>query len=402
MKNKVCILSPGFLPVPDVQGGAIERVVTMLVEENEIEKKLDLTILSIPSEKAQIAANAFKESKFLYLPSGLGTKSCNFITKLHSFLFWKLNLDLSFLTRLVSPFNNWLRENGKSFDLIINENGPLFLNYNASQSLGRNKFCYHLHGNTRENRMLSKAFGNIISVSDFINQQYLKSSKLPAYKVRTVFNGIDTSKFEKKLEVTEKTKIRSSLGLKSDDFVIVYCGRIVPQKGVKELIEAILLLNNPKIKLLVIGSSNFGLGDIGEYPEQVKNLVALHPEQIKFTGFIPNPEIYKYHQIADVGVVPSTYTDPCPLALFELITSGLPTITTAAGGMLEIGTEKTTLFVDINNIVAELSDAILNLYNDKNLRESMSQNAIIRREYFTRKRFYNDFCDVVSSLVEKK
>ena len=47
MKNKICIITSGALPVPDVKGGAIERLMTMLAEENEKYGLLDITILSM-------------------------------------------------------------------------------------------------------------------------------------------------------------------------------------------------------------------------------------------------------------------------------------------------------------------------------------------------------------------
>ena len=43
--KKICLVTPCILPVPAVQGGAIETLVTMLVEQNEIAHKVNLIIV---------------------------------------------------------------------------------------------------------------------------------------------------------------------------------------------------------------------------------------------------------------------------------------------------------------------------------------------------------------------
>ena len=52
MKRKVCLVTCGALPIPDVKGGAIERLVTMLIEENEVHHRMDLTVLSCYDKEA--------------------------------------------------------------------------------------------------------------------------------------------------------------------------------------------------------------------------------------------------------------------------------------------------------------------------------------------------------------
>ena len=52
-------------------------------------------------------------------------------------------------------------------------------------------------------------------------------------------NMIDLSKFAKNIHHEEKTQIRRNLGFSLDDFVIIYCGRIIEVKGVKELIRCV-------------------------------------------------------------------------------------------------------------------------------------------------------------------
>lgn len=397
--RKICIISAGILPIPDVKGGAVERLISMLIEVNEYKHIFDITIITCPDEKAIKEQHLYKYTKFVNLKSF----DINYINKLINKIKWHIshyfNIDCYWLNFINSPINRFIFKNRNKFDLFIGEcAGTSFCN-TASRFIGNKKFVAHLHANILASSIYEKTYGNIISVSHFIMNQYRKNSSLPTERTDTVFNGIATDKFNKKLNDLEKDKIRKDLGLEKDDFVIIFCGRIVKEKGLKELICAIKEIENLKIKLLILGSSNFGLGNFGSYPQEIKEIVSHNRDRIIFTGFINNNDLYKYHQIADIGVVPSIYNDPCPLSLFELITSGLPTIATNAGGMPEIGTNETTIFVSKENIITELKENIIRLYNDKPLREKMSISAKKRSLYFNKERFYDDFCKIINRFI---
>lgn len=397
--RKICIISAGILPIPDVKGGAVERLISMLIEVNEYKHFFDITVITCPDEKAIKEQRLYKYTKFVNLRSF----DINYINKLIDKIKWHIShyfkIDCYWLNFINSPINRFVFKNRNKFDLFIGEcAGTSFCN-TASRFIGNKKFVAHLHANILASSIYEKTYGNIISVSHFIMNQYRKNSLLLPERMGVVFNGIATDKFNKKLNDIEKDKIRKDLGLEKDDFVIIFCGRIVKEKGLKELICAIKEIENIKIKLLILGSSNFGLGDFGSYPQEIKEIVSHNKNRIIFTGFINNNDLYKYHQIADIGVVPSIYNDPCPLSLFELITSGLPTIATNAGGMPEIGTSETTIFVSKENIVTELRENILLLYKNQSLREGMSESAKKRSLYFTKERFYDDFCNTINKFI---
>lgn len=398
--NKVCIVSPGVLPIPDVLGGAVERLITMIVQTNELEHMFDITVITCPNATARELQKKYKHSEFV----NIKYYNNEFVKKWGNKIKWHLNAwfnrDSILLDFLSSPVNRYLRKNSNKFDFIVSEcSNPTFCS-SISKVIGKNKIAVHLHGNLKASNRLEMVFGNVFSVSDFIREQYSVGSSLPKDRMLTIFNGIATDKFSKKQSDADKCKLRCQLGLNDDDFVLVFCGRIVPDKGVLELIHALLSINEDKIKLIILGSSNFGLGDFGDYPIKVKKLSEENKDRIIFTGFIENGEVYKYHQIADVGVMPSMHNDPCPLSMFELITSGLPTIATKAGGMPEIGNDDTTIFVSMQNIEKELKEAILKLYRDSSLRNKMHLAALERSKNFTQRRFYYDFCNAVENLIE--
>lgn len=401
MNNKICIITAGALPVPDVKGGAIERLMTILAEENEKYGLLDLTILGIYDAQAVAIQQKFTKTRFV----NLAPKICksNFIRNLEGKIRWhireRFGYDVHFKNTYPNLVDRFLKKEGYKFDLFISEGYDYEALITASRLFGKDKVCWHLHMNPPFNPRIDKIYGKCVAVSEYIINKYRQQSTNSIDNTAVIFNGIDTTTFQQEVSKKEKHEIRKSLGLKDDDFVLVFCGRLVKVKGVKELIEAVLKTQSKNVKLLIIGSSNFGNGDQGSYPEEVKKLVQQHHDQIKFTGYVDNKDIYKYHKIADVGVIPSTYADPCPLSMFEMIASGLPTIATAAGGMTEIGNPDCTIFVHLDNIVSELLKTIELLFNNPEKIFSMQLAAKQRALSFTKERFYNDFCGTILKLI---
>ena len=401
-KRNICIVSAGVLPIPDTKGGAVERLIQMIVETNEVEHFFDITVITCPDKAAIIKQKAYKNTKFVNLNGYNSTFALHWNHKIKWHIQHWFGKDCFLIDYFTSPVNRFLVRNRCNFDFIIGECAGTNFCSSTARIIGKKKLAIHLHANVFASNILEKTYGNIISVSSFIMRQYYsKGSSLPAERMKVVFNGINTDIFQKrKITIEERDNLRQRLNIAKDDFVLIFCGRIVPDKGVKELITALEKIENPKIKLIIMGSSNFGLGDYGSYPQEVKNMVNRNKDRIVFTGYINNSEVYQYHQIADIGVVPSMHNDPCPLSLFELIASGLPTIATRAGGMPEIGNSDTTLFVEMNNMVDELIRAIGKLYQDENLRTSMSKAAIQRADFFRQKRFYDDFCSTINGFID--
>lgn len=72
---KVFLIPPPALPVPAVQGGAVETLITHLLEENQIQGKLELVSASIPAPEAQRQARKYTHNKILYLPRPQDTLS---------------------------------------------------------------------------------------------------------------------------------------------------------------------------------------------------------------------------------------------------------------------------------------------------------------------------------------
>ena len=193
---------------------------------------------------------------------------------------------------------------------------------------------------------------------------------------------------------TVRTVSREQLGLRNDDFIIVYSGRINKDKGISELIEALLMLQDlPNIKLLVIGSSYFGnaneeddfLRSLKEKSKRIKN-------NIIFTGYIPYDKMPSYLSLADVAAIPSVWDDPFPTTVLEAQAMGLPIIASNRGGIPEeVGAGNAFIVHTEKDYTTHLADAIRQLYNSPKIKKEMGNASLLHSIYFNKERFARDF-----------
>ncbi len=111
--------------------------------------------------------------------------------------------------------------------------------------------------------------------------------------------------------------MRNKFGFVYDDLVVIFCGRIIPEKGVLDLMNAVCGIKDPRVKLLIIGSPNFSSLQKSEYLKKVHECVGTRPDKIFFTGYIENKEVCKYYQSADLCVISSVYEDAASLVVYE-------------------------------------------------------------------------------------
>ena len=119
-RPRVLLIPPPDLPVPAVQGGAVETLLTHLIRENEKQGRLDLLCASVPDEAARRAAEGLQHTKMLYVARPHGHRR-----------YWPM----VFLERCVgiaAPYDPWYQKVQLSLalelpppDVIVAEGGNL-------------------------------------------------------------------------------------------------------------------------------------------------------------------------------------------------------------------------------------------------------------------------------------
>lgn len=148
----------------------------------------------------------------------------------------------------------------------------------------------------------------VVFVSDRTLKEAKKFYSKYMYKFICIPAFIDTSKFYP-LSKMEKEKLREKYKLEKNKKYVLYVGRLEPLKGIELLIEVIKELRESiKLELLVVGE--------GLLLKKIKSY-----DFVNYLGKIPNEEMNKIYNIADLFILPSYYEN-CPLTVLEAMASG--------------------------------------------------------------------------------
>jgi len=398
---KIAILTSGILPVPAVQGGAVENLIDYYLEYNELHHIHDITIYSISHPKVwkHPALQSTVNHYFFIDTSSIFAKLKRKLYKLfHTDEYYNYFIEYFF----EQAYNHITKER---YDYIVLENRP---GYALKLLHSNSHIMLHLHNDllnntTPQNCTIFRSLTGILTVSNYIKSRVstIVSNGCENSKIITIHNGIDLNRFSPK---TSLKICRSDMGFSSDDFVLVFSGRINRDKGISELIDALLLLEFNNLKLMVIGSTFFGnAANEDNFVQSLKNKAKAISQRIVFTGFIDYNRMPDYLSIADVAVIPSIWDDPFPTTILEAQAMGLPIICSNRGGIPEeVRTENAIIIPTGSQYIYALADAIRLLYNSPQQRANMSAAALQNAPYFNKERYAHDFFEAIESLSESK
>lgn len=407
MNKKIAIITSGFLPVPATKGGAVENLIVNLIKENEEYKDFEFCIYSIYDEEAMKESNCYKQALFdFYTPNKLILLLDKIIFLLAKNIFKKRNSQTyRFICQRIFFFKYVSKAlSNHNYDNILLENHPtqyLCLKFRNNYKKYNGKVIYHCHNEFPSTFGLKKIIettDKFICVSKYIKRQLSSYLNLEEDKFYVLKNCVDENKFKPNANI-DKNKIdsiRKKYGFKDEDFIIIFAGRIVPEKGVFELIEAIKLVENKNVKLMIVGSALNALQAKTDYQIKIEKLIENIDNKIFFTGFVSYNEMPYLYKAADVAIIPSVWNDPAPLTVIEAIMSGLPIITTNSGGIPEYVNSKNAIVLDReNNLAKNLAIEIDKLINNKELRKEMSAESTVLSSQMSVKNYYKNFKKIV-------
>lgn len=390
-KIKVCIVPPQKLPIPSVKGGAVESLIDLLIKENEIQKNLNITVISIFNKKAYRESKQYKYTKFIYIPYSEVFDKIFYKLKHFCKKFFNLSINLHFYTIL---YNILIAL--KNFDLILIESADPELSF-VSRKNPKEKIVGHIHGEMIGNELMDKKFGHFIAISEYIKNKFLENSLIEDKRVFVLKNGIDINKMQSKLS---KKEARAKLNLDNKDKIILYVGRIVKEKGIKELILAFDKIKIENKKLLIIGSSNFGKITKTTFEVEIENLLSQN-KSIIHLGFIHNDQLFKYYKAADVVVMPSTCQEAAGLVAIESLASGTPLIATCSGGLPEYVSSEEAILLKINkNLVDNIAKSVTYLCSDEEQAKILSGKGKTKVKEYSQEKYYNNYYNILSKILK--
>ncbi len=184
-------------------------------------------------------------------------------------------------------------------------------------------------------------------------------------------NGIDMDYFNPILFSEEQNHLlKTSLQMTPDDFVFIFVGRLVGDKGINELITAFHKLSSEieHVKLLLVGSFESDLDPL--LPETMQEIEA--NANIRFVGF--QKDVRPYLGISDCSVLPS-YREGFPNVVMQAGAMGLPNIVTNINGCNEIIMEgKNGIIIPVKDSDA-ICSAMKIMIENNTLRTCLQQNS---------------------------
>ncbi|GHC58490.1 glycosyltransferase family 4 protein [Ulvibacter litoralis] len=220
-------------------------------------------------------------------------------------------------------------------------------------------------------RFSTNVYPNSKGLYDFITSEGFTAPKKLQIIGAGSSNGIDTSYFDPALFTTEaKQQKRNEIGIPQNNFVFVFVGRLVKDKGINELVTAFSKLSseNTNVSLLLVGPLEADLDPLA--PETLIEINNL--KNIYSIGY--QNDVRPFFALSDALVFPS-YREGFPNVVLQAGAMGLPAIVSDINGCNEIVSENNNgCIIPVKNAEA-IFTAMKNLVNTKPLYETLKENA---------------------------
>ncbi len=208
----------------------------------------------------------------------------------------------------------------------------------------------------------------LLTVSEAMRRTAIETFGAQADRVHTIVNGFNTSIFAP----GDQAQARRELGVPSLDRLVVYVGRFVEAKGLRELIEATqrLAARDPQFKLVLIGD--------GVMKDQLHQLIQVSglAQRVQVPGGLPPEEVARWIRASDVLTLPS-WSEGYPNVVVEALACGRPVVATDVGGTREIVNADNGILTapkDVDGLVDALAQALVHRWDHAAIAAAMQRS----------------------------
>ncbi|WP_298953089.1 glycosyltransferase family 4 protein [uncultured Nonlabens sp.] len=245
----------------------------------------------------------------------------------------------------------------------------------------------------------TKVYPNSQGLKEFIVNEKLTSTEKIKIIGNGSSNGIDTTYFDpNKYSVNDSLVLKESFNISSEDFVFIFVGRLVGDKGINELIKAFVSISNnhDKVSLLLVGPLETELDPLDSITLKHINE---HPKIIS-TGY--QTDVRPYFAASSALVFPS-YREGFPNVVLQAAAMELPCIVSNINGCNEIiENGKNGLIVPVKRYLP-LEQAMEQMFNDQELFAVLKKNTRTRIvKNYDRKEIWNEILKEYESFIDSK
>ena len=369
--KKIAVIAPCILPVPASKGGAVEELVTCIINQNEISKHYSIDLFTI--EDSSYSLTSFSCTNIFSVSLDNRTHKLDKVTdKLYRTIGSKEGAKRSFDQKIISEFIKREASLDEDYYAVIVENQmSLAVELLKATEFQRDYPIYfHMHNDVDIYRspnyikFLAKNGVQFIAISKYIESQILRYAN--DAKVSLLYNGVSLDAYSM---TTKKCE---------ENIKFLYAGRVIPVKGVEQLVDGFIMLLDKlpveykyRVSLDVIGFSD----NLSRYEQRIYEKAEKYPDIIKCQKRIPTAKMAEAYNNYDVVVMPTVNEEPFGLVALETIAKGMPLITTNSGAIPEVVGEGAVIVDKSHNLAAGLCSAMMELATNPDYRQELGKKA---------------------------
>ena len=216
----------------------------------------------------------------------------------------------------------------------------------------------------------------IITINNILKDDILRRNlkNVNEKKIDVVSNGVEIEKFSPNIQ--NKLELKEEYALNNCDFIIGYIGSILVYEGIEYIINSIKKIkddHNLNFKLILIGDGN--------YKEEIQNYVRKQrmSNYFLYLGKKENRNINKFYDLFDVVVYPRKNLTVCKTTssskVIEALSMAKPIIVSDLPAWKDVIKDRETGLYFKPDDVNDLTEKIMELYKDKELRENIGNKA---------------------------
>lgn len=232
----------------------------------------------------------------------------------------------------------------------------------------------------------------IVTISNASKNDILSVYKKKSSDVSVTYLGIkEDSRSKKNDSGLNMEELKQNFGITNK--YILFVGTLQPRKNITRLIEAMSLLENKEVQLVIVGKKGWLYEEILAAPEKfgVSN-------RVKFLDFVDNEDLPDLYKHAEVFVLPSLY-EGFGLPVLEAMKEGCPVITSNVSSLPEAGGDA-ALYVDPENTqdIAKKIDIVL---SDEKLRTTMIKKGYAHIKNFSWEKTAKETLNILEEVAKK-
>lgn len=225
---------------------------------------------------------------------------------------------------------------------------------------------YNIYCHVRDRRLFPH-LDAVVCVSDFVRDSVRDELGVDESKLSVIPNGVDTELFRPDGAIG--ARVRSALGIGSDERVLLCVGRLQREKGIEIAIQAIEQICHrvSDARLVIVGT--------GRYERTLKSIAADRElgNRVLFAGRVAQGDLPGYYNASDLLLLPSMRDEGLPLTLLEGVACGKPVVAFDSGGIGTAVRDGRTGFLLEPGDLTGLVDRSAIVLNDAELAEKMGR-----------------------------